>query len=47
MVTAAVSLLNPYAWIDTVLLLGTVIASHAPQARAPFAAGAMAASLAW
>ncbi|WP_230944615.1 hypothetical protein [Burkholderia stagnalis] len=41
------SLLNPYAWIDTVLLLGTVIASHAPQARAPFAAGAMAASLAW
>ncbi|WP_230958701.1 LysE family transporter [Burkholderia stagnalis] len=41
------SLLNPYAWIDTVLLLGTVIASHAPHARAPFTAGAMAASLAW
>ncbi|WP_269114010.1 LysE/ArgO family amino acid transporter [Burkholderia stagnalis] len=47
MVTAAVSLLNPYAWIDTVLLLGTMIASHAPQARAPFAAGTMVASLAW
>ena len=45
--TAAVSLLNPYAWIDTVLLLGTMIASHAPHARAPFAAGAMVASLAW
>ncbi|TCW86587.1 lysine transporter LysE [Burkholderia sp. SRS-46] len=45
--TAAVSLLNPYAWIDTVLLLGSVIANHAPHARAPFAAGAMIASLAW
>jgi len=45
--TAAVSLLNPYAWIDTVLLLGTVIVSHAPSARAPFAIGAMTASLAW
>ncbi|HDR9485840.1 TPA: LysE family transporter [Burkholderia aenigmatica] len=45
--TAAVSLLNPYAWIDTVLLLGTVIVSHAPAARAPFAIGAMTASLAW
>ncbi|WP_175925919.1 LysE/ArgO family amino acid transporter [Burkholderia cepacia] len=45
--TAAVSLLNPYAWIDTVLLLGTVIVSHAPAERAPFAFGATAASLAW
>ncbi|MDN7440461.1 LysE family transporter [Burkholderia cepacia] len=44
---AAVSLLNPYAWIDTVLLLGTVIVSHAPAERAPFAFGATAASLAW
>ncbi|MGS0895033.1 LysE family transporter [Burkholderia stagnalis] len=31
----------------TVLLLGAVIASHAPAARTPFAAGAMAASFAW
>ncbi|RQT36200.1 LysE/ArgO family amino acid transporter [Burkholderia contaminans] len=45
--TAAVSLLSPYAWIDTVLLLGTVIVSHTPAARAPFAIGAMTASLAW
>ncbi|WP_322023383.1 LysE/ArgO family amino acid transporter [Burkholderia sp. BCC1977] len=45
--TAAVSLLNPYAWIDTVLLLGTVIANHAAPARAPFAIGAMTASLVW
>ncbi|OXI89726.1 lysine transporter LysE [Burkholderia sp. AU31652] len=45
--TAAVSLLNPYAWIDTVLLLGTVIVSHTPAARAPFAIGSMTASLAW
>ncbi|WP_322082038.1 LysE/ArgO family amino acid transporter [Burkholderia sp. BCC1972] len=45
--TAAVSLLNPYAWIDTVLLLGTVIVSHPPSARAPFAIGAMTASLVW
>ncbi|KVT13859.1 lysine transporter LysE [Burkholderia sp. MSMB1078WGS] len=44
---AAVSLLNPYAWIDTVLLLGTMIASHTPSAREPFAIGAMTASLAW
>ncbi|WP_330995963.1 LysE/ArgO family amino acid transporter [Burkholderia cepacia] len=45
--TAAVSLLNPYAWIDTVLLLGTVIVSRTPAERAPFAIGAMTASLAW
>ncbi|PFH26884.1 LysE/ArgO family amino acid transporter [Burkholderia sp. JKS000303] len=45
--TAAVSLLNPYAWIDTVLLIGTVIANHAASARTPFALGAMTASLAW
>lgn len=45
--TAAVSLLNPYAWIDTVLLIGTVIVSHTPSARAPFAIGAMTASLVW
>ncbi|MCA8099122.1 LysE/ArgO family amino acid transporter [Burkholderia contaminans] len=45
--TAAVSLLNPYAWVDTVLLLGTVIVSHTPAARAPFAIGAMTASFAW
>ncbi|WP_175843346.1 LysE/ArgO family amino acid transporter [Burkholderia arboris] len=45
--TAAVSLLNPYAWIDTVLLIGTVIVSHTPAARAPFAIGAMTASLVW
>lgn len=44
---AAVSLLNPYAWIDTVLLLGTMIANHAAAARMPFALGAMTASLAW
>ncbi|HDR9801501.1 TPA: LysE family transporter [Burkholderia cenocepacia] len=45
--TRSRTLLNPYAWIDTVLLLGTVIVSHAPSARAPFAIGAMTASLAW
>jgi L-lysine exporter family protein LysE/ArgO len=45
--TAAVSLLNPYAWIDTVLLIGTVIVSHTPSARAPFAIGAVTASLVW
>lgn len=41
------SLLNPAAWMDTVLVIGTVGASLAPGARAGFATGAVAASLLW
>lgn len=45
--TAAVSLLNPHAILDTVGVLGTAIAAQAAAARAVFAAGAVAASWAW
>lgn len=41
------SLLNPAAWMDTVLVIGTVGASMAPGARPGFATGAAAASLLW
>lgn len=41
------SLLNPAAWMDTVLVIGTVGASLAPGARPGFATGAVAASLLW
>ncbi|MGH8780999.1 LysE/ArgO family amino acid transporter [Paraburkholderia sp.] len=45
--TAAVSLLNPYAWIDTVLVVGSLTANRAAGLRWPFALGAITASLAW
>ncbi|ODP34568.1 LysE/ArgO family amino acid transporter [Pandoraea sp. ISTKB] len=45
--TSAVSLLNPYAWVDTVLVLGSITASKAVEARMPFTFGAVAASFAW
>jgi L-lysine exporter family protein LysE/ArgO len=45
--TAAVSLLNPYAWIDTVLVVGAIVAGRAAPTRSPFALGAIAASFAW
>jgi L-lysine exporter family protein LysE/ArgO len=45
--TAAVSLLNPYAWIDTVLVIGALVAGRAAPTRSPFALGAVAASFAW
>lgn len=41
------SLLNPAAWMDTVLVIGAVGASLPPGARPGFAAGAVAASLLW
>ena len=45
--TAAVSLLNPYAWVDTVLVIGSILASRPSGVRMPFALGAVAASFAW
>ena len=41
------SLLNPAAWMDTVLVIGTVGASLGPDTRPGFAIGAVAASLLW
>jgi L-lysine exporter family protein LysE/ArgO len=45
--TAAMSLLNPYAWVDTVLVIGSIIVSRPSDARTPFALGAVAASFLW
>ena len=43
----AVSLLNPHALLDTVVLIGSVGAQYPAQQRAAFALGAMLASLTW
>ncbi len=44
----ALSLLNPHAWLDTVVLLGAIGAQQPGETgRYLFAAGAMAASLLW
>ena len=43
----AVSLLNPHALLDTVVLIGSVGAQYPVQQRAAFALGAMLASLTW
>jgi L-lysine exporter family protein LysE/ArgO len=45
--TTAVSLLNPYAWVDTVLVLGAINGGKSADARWPFALGAVAASFSW
>ncbi|VFR23300.1 Transporter, LysE family [plant metagenome] len=42
-----VSLFNPAAWLDTVLVIGTVGAALPVGLRASYAAGAVTASLAW
>ncbi|KQP48631.1 LysE/ArgO family amino acid transporter [Pseudorhodoferax sp. Leaf274] len=44
---AAFTLLNPHVYLDTVLLVGSVGAQHAPLARAVFVAGAALASAGW
>lgn len=41
------SLLNPHAWLDTVVMLGGIAGQYAPGPRAGFAGGAVAASLVW
>ena len=44
---AAFTLLNPHVYLDTVLLVGSVGAQHAPLARVAFVAGAALASAGW
>lgn len=41
------SLLTPYAWIDTVLVIGSISATKLGEAKYIFAGGAMMASLSW
>ena len=43
----ALSLLNPHAWLDTVVLLGAIGAQQPGHGRAWFSAGAMTASVLW
>lgn len=43
----ALSLLNPHAWLDTVVLLGAIGAQQPTQSRHYFSAGAMVASVLW
>lgn len=43
----ALSLLNPHAWLDTVVLLGAIGAQQPDQGRVSFSIGAMAASVLW
>lgn len=43
----ALSLLNPHAWLDTVVLLGAIGAQQPEHSRHYFSAGAMAASVLW
>lgn len=45
--TAAVSLLNPHAILDTVGVLGAAITAQAVATRVPFAVGAVVASWTW
>ncbi|HSK41583.1 MAG TPA: LysE/ArgO family amino acid transporter [Arenibaculum sp.] len=44
---AALTLLNPHVYLDTVVLLGGIAGRYAADARAWFAGGAMAASAVW
>ena len=43
----ALAFANPYAWIDTVVVLGAMGGNQIPDAKIPFALGAMSASLVW
>jgi L-lysine exporter family protein LysE/ArgO len=44
---AAMSLLNPHVYLDTVVLLGSIGSAYAPGERLHFAGGAITASLLW
>ena len=43
----ALTFLNPHVYLDTVLLLGSLSARYAGEARMAYAAGAMTASVVW
>lgn len=45
--TAGFTLLNPHVYLDTVMLMGAIGASLAPQSRPAFVAGAASASFLW
>jgi len=45
--TAALTLLNPHVYLDTVVLLGSLANQHGEDARWIFAAGAVTGSVAW
>lgn len=45
--TLALSLLNPHAFLDTVVLLGSLAGRYSGEARLLFAVGAIAASCVW
>jgi L-lysine exporter family protein LysE/ArgO len=45
--TAGFTLLNPHVYLDTVLLVGAVGASHPPASQPVFVAGAATASVLW
>lgn len=45
--TLLASFANPYAWLDTVVLIGSIGAAKPGEQRVYFALGTMAASLAW
>ncbi|WP_136523994.1 LysE/ArgO family amino acid transporter [Geomonas ferrireducens] len=47
LMTVSFSLLNPHAFLDTVLLLGSLAGQYPGLSRLAFALGAMAASLTW
>ena len=44
---AALTWLNPHVYLDTVVLLGGIAATHGPQGRWWFGAGACVASAVW
>ncbi|MEZ5609290.1 MAG: LysE family transporter [Rhodocyclaceae bacterium] len=44
---AGFSLLNPHAYLDTVVLLGSIGSQQASEARPVFTAGAIAGSVSW
>lgn len=44
---AAFSWLNPHAWLDTTVLLGSLANAHGPDQRWVFAAGAITSSALW
>lgn len=43
----AVTLLNPYVWLDTVILIGSLSAAYGTEARLSFLAGSSTASVLW
>jgi len=45
--TFALTFLNPHVYLDTVVLIGTVVGQYSYENRLAFALGAMAASIVW